>query len=69
VPGIGPKTAEVILRERRRGKLRDLVDLRRLGGLPSRAAGFVLLDGKRPPYQLSLWPDESRGGGGDLGDS
>lgn len=57
VPGIGPKLAEVILHERRRGTLRDLADLRRLGVPPGRAAPFILLDGKRPPYQLSLWPD------------
>lgn len=58
VPGIGPKTAEVILRERRRSKLRDLHDLRKLGVPPDRAAPFILLDGKRPPYQLCLWPGE-----------
>lgn len=54
VPGIGPKTAEVILAERRRGKLRDWTDLARLGARAERAAPFILLDGKRPPYQLEL---------------
>jgi len=57
VPGIGPKLADVILRQRRHNKLRDLADLRKLGVPPGRAAPFILLDGKRPPYQLSLWPD------------
>ncbi len=57
VPGIGPRTADLILRERRRGTLRDLADLGKLGVPPRRAAPFVLLDGKRPPYQLGLWPD------------
>ncbi len=55
VPGIGPKTAELILRARRRGRLDDLNDLRKLGVPPARAAPFILLDGKRPPFQLSLW--------------
>lgn len=56
VPGIGPKTADAILRERRQGKLRELSDLRKLGVPPMRAAPFILLDGRRPPYQLELWP-------------
>ncbi len=55
VPGIGPKTVDVILRERRRGCLRDLTDLRKLGVIAARAAPFILLDGRRPYYQLPLW--------------
>jgi len=55
VPGIGPRTVDVILRERRKSRLRDLTDLRKLGIIASRAAPFVLLDGRRPPYQLPLW--------------
>ncbi len=55
VPGIGPKSANVIMRERQRGKLRDLNDLRKLGIRIRRAVPFVLLDGSRPPRQLSLW--------------
>lgn len=55
VPGIGPKTVDVILVERRKGCLRDWADLRKLGVIASRAAPFVLLDGRRPPYQLPLW--------------
>jgi len=55
VPGIGPKGAERVLRERRRGRLRDLSDLRKLGIVAQRAAPFVLLDGHRPPRQLTLW--------------
>jgi predicted DNA-binding helix-hairpin-helix protein len=58
VPGIGPKRAELILSQRPHGKLRDLADLRKLGVPPERAAPFVLLDGRRPPYQLRLWPEE-----------
>ncbi len=56
VPGIGPKGAEKLLRERRRGRLRDLSDLRKLGIVAQRTAPFILLDGHRPPRQLSLWP-------------
>jgi predicted DNA-binding helix-hairpin-helix protein len=55
IPGIGPKGADAILAARRQGKLRDLQDLQKLGVIPSRAAPFVLLDGRRPPYQLRLW--------------
>jgi predicted DNA-binding helix-hairpin-helix protein len=55
VPGIGPTGVERVLRERRRGRLRDLADLRKLGIVAQRAAPFVLLDGHRPAHQLTLW--------------
>lgn len=55
VPGIGPLGAGRLLRERRRGHLHDLSDLRKLGIVAQRAAPFILLDGRRPPHQLSLW--------------
>lgn len=56
VPGIGPKTADRILKARRLGALRYLSDLRKLGlPAPERAAPFILLDGQRPPQQLALW--------------
>jgi len=54
VPGIGPRGVEAILKARRSGKLRDLSRLRALGVNPVRAAPFILLDGKRPPRQMSL---------------
>jgi predicted DNA-binding helix-hairpin-helix protein len=57
VPGVGPKGAQKLLRERRRGKLRSLSDLRKLGVLADRAAPFILLDGHYPGRQLSLWPE------------
>ncbi len=57
VPGIGPKSADRIAEARRRGRLRDLSDLGSLGIASKRAAPFVLLDGRRPPRQLRLWPD------------
>jgi len=56
VPGIGPKGADKLLRERRRGRLRSLTDLRKLRIASKRAAPFILLDGHRPARQLLLWP-------------
>ncbi len=55
VPGIGPKGAEVILRARQRGTLREVAHLQQLGVHTSRLKPFVLLDGKRPSYQLPLF--------------
>jgi predicted DNA-binding helix-hairpin-helix protein len=56
VPGIGPVGVDRLLLERRRGHLRELTDLRKLGVVTKRAAPFILLDGRRPVHQLSLWP-------------
>ena len=61
VPGIGPRSASRIVRLRRRGKFRHLSDLRKIGVVVKRAAPFVLLDGKRPLYQLRLWESPPRG--------
>jgi predicted DNA-binding helix-hairpin-helix protein len=55
VPGIGPKGTERILRERRRGRLRALTDLRKIGVVTKRAAPYILLDGRRPVHQLPLF--------------
>ncbi|NKQ35353.1 MAG: hypothetical protein HF973_07015 [Chloroflexi bacterium] len=55
VPGIGPKSSHAILRARRQGTLTDLHDLQALGVPTKRLKPFVLLDGKRPSYQLPLW--------------
>jgi predicted DNA-binding helix-hairpin-helix protein len=54
VPGIGPRSATRIVRARRECKFATLSDLRRTGAVSQRAAPFVLLAGKRPPYQLDL---------------
>jgi predicted DNA-binding helix-hairpin-helix protein len=54
VPGIGPKGAEKLVRERRHGRLRSLANLRKLRIAADRAAPFILLDGRRPPRQLTL---------------
>ena len=55
VPGIGPLGADSILSARRVGILRDIDDLRHIGVHTKRLKPFVLLDGKRPTYQLPLW--------------
>ncbi|MDX1664502.1 MAG: radical SAM protein [Candidatus Promineifilaceae bacterium] len=55
LPGVGVKGAEAILRARRRGRLRELDDLRRVGVVTTRLAPFVLLDGAQPARQLSLF--------------
>lgn len=57
VPGIGPKSAARILAHRRERTVRDLESLSRLGVVTRRAAPFLLLAGRRPPFQLSLWPE------------
>ena len=55
VPGIGPKSAERILRARRQGAITELSHLRALGVPgPERAAPFILLNGRRPAAQLPL---------------
>lgn len=54
VPGIGPKSANTILSARQQGRLRELTHLRQLGIVTKRLAPYVLLDGKRPSYQLPL---------------
>jgi predicted DNA-binding helix-hairpin-helix protein len=55
VPGIGLVGVERILRARRLGQLRELKALRQLGVLADRAAPFILLNGRRPTYQMRLW--------------
>jgi predicted DNA-binding helix-hairpin-helix protein len=55
IPGIGPKGAETILQARRLKKLDDISKLRKLGiSTTDRAAPYLLLNGKRPAFQLSL---------------
>ena len=55
VPGIGPKGAEAILRARRRATLRSVGELRQIGVRTKDIEPFVLLDGRRPDYQLRLF--------------
>jgi putative DNA modification/repair radical SAM protein len=55
VPGVGPRSATRIMRVRRQASLRTLSDLKKAGAVTKRAAPFVLLDGKRPPFQRILF--------------
>ncbi|RLC87052.1 MAG: hypothetical protein DRI37_06570 [Chloroflexi bacterium] len=55
IPGIGLKGAQRLLAARRQGRLRELSQLRQLGISTKRAAPFILLAGKRPARQLTLW--------------
>lgn len=55
VPGIGPLSAAAIVKARRQGALRSLADLQKLGVRTGHAAPYILLDGKRPNFQLSLF--------------
>jgi len=55
IPGVGPRSVARILRLRRQHRFRELSDLKKVGAVVRRAASYVLLDGHRPPAQLSLW--------------
>jgi predicted DNA-binding helix-hairpin-helix protein len=56
IPGVGPKGADAILKARTKGSLRDLGYLRKIGiAKPEQAAPYILLDGQRPPQQLTLF--------------
>ena len=56
VPGIGPATARRIVAERNAAILRGLADLRRLGVVTTRAAGFLTLAGRR--LQTMRWAEQ-----------
>jgi predicted DNA-binding helix-hairpin-helix protein len=67
VPGIGTATARRIVTERGTAQLRGLADLRALGVLTSRAAGFITLGGRRFQdlrwsEQLGFWQPEEEAG-------
>ena len=55
VPGIGPKGAQTIIGARRRGKLKELNHLRKIGVGTKRLEDYVLLDGKRPIRQMKMF--------------
>jgi predicted DNA-binding helix-hairpin-helix protein len=67
VPGIGPRAARRIVEERRRVSIRSLADLRKLGVIGGRAAGFVTIGGRRLgatrwTEQLGFWKPEEEAG-------
>ena len=60
VPGIGPVTARRLVEERGRTLIRGLADLRKIGVLTKRAAGFLTVAGRRLQdvrwsQQTSFW--------------
>jgi predicted DNA-binding helix-hairpin-helix protein len=67
VPGIGPVSARRIVAERRGTTFRTLADLRKLGVVTTRAAGFLTLSGRRLQtarwtQQLGFWAPEEEVG-------
>jgi len=54
VPGIGPRSANAIIKLRKQVVIKDISSLKKLGVSADRAAPFILLNGKRPEIQLSL---------------
>jgi predicted DNA-binding helix-hairpin-helix protein len=56
VPGIGPVVAARILSERGDTLIRGLADLRKLGVITTRAAGFITLRGRR--LQTTRWTEQ-----------
>ncbi|MHB0856906.1 MAG: radical SAM protein [Anaerolineae bacterium] len=57
VPGIGPTSVKRLVTWRRQGRITELRQIRQAGALAERAAPFLLLNGVRPPFQQSLWPE------------
>ncbi|MBA2627568.1 MAG: radical SAM protein [Gemmatimonadales bacterium] len=67
VPGIGPGTARRIVAERGATLIRSLGDLRKLGAITSRAAGFVTIGGRRVQTlrweeQMGFWSADEQAG-------
>jgi predicted DNA-binding helix-hairpin-helix protein len=56
VPGIGPTSSRRIVAERGATSFRSLGDLRKLGVVTNRAAGFITLSGRR--VQTSRWTQQ-----------
>lgn len=56
IPGIGPVGANAILKARHQGRLTDLMHLRQLNiRAVEQIAPYILLDGRRPVTQMSLF--------------
>jgi predicted DNA-binding helix-hairpin-helix protein len=56
VPGIGPGASRRIVTERGHTVIRGLADLRKLGVITGRAAGFITLGGRR--LQTTRWAEQ-----------
>jgi predicted DNA-binding helix-hairpin-helix protein len=55
IPGIGPIGADAILLNRKTKKIVDLSTLHKLGIQTTKAAPYILINGKRPPFQTRLF--------------
>ena len=55
IPGIGPKSAERILKQRIFGTISNLTTLTKMGIRTQQSAPFILIDGKRPATQMSFF--------------
>jgi predicted DNA-binding helix-hairpin-helix protein len=56
LPGIGPISADAILKARRKGKLTSVTDLQKLGiRAPQQVSPYILMHGRRPVSQMSLF--------------
>lgn len=67
VPGFGPGTARRLVTERSATVIRGLRDLRKLGAVTSRAAGFITIGGRRVQTvrweeQMGFWSPEEEAG-------
>jgi predicted DNA-binding helix-hairpin-helix protein len=67
VPGFGPATARRIVEERTGTLIRGLGDLRKLGAITGRAAGFITIGGRRVQTlrweeQMGFWSPEEEAG-------
>lgn len=54
IPGVGPAAATRIVDKRKYGKIHDMRTLKNFGVVTTRAARFILLNGRQPEYQLHL---------------
>lgn len=55
IPGIGPQSAQRIMDRRRNRRVVAIEELARVGADAKRAAPFILLNGRKPTQQLSLF--------------
>lgn len=67
VPGFGPATARRIAEERTGTTIRHLRDLRKMGAVTTRAAGFITIGGRRVQTlrweeQMGFWSPEEEAG-------
>jgi predicted DNA-binding helix-hairpin-helix protein len=56
VPGVGPLTARTLVEERGTTSIRGLADLKKIGVITERAAGFLMLRGRK--LGTTLWTEQ-----------